>query len=197
MKLIKLLLMVFTITSTMLLFGCGSTENNSTKNDYAGIWYAINEQGGIDKITLEKQGESYLVSYKKYFFQYPDIFDNGTYNKNNLTENLIPVRLATKNPIDKKAITIKNNILELPYEDYKCTLTFKNNKLIGKPDEDYKEELIFEKHSVNESKTIYTKAKETFVKYISTREKYPLNKEDLKFTPNKYLKDEFKDYDKF
>ena len=197
MKLIKLLLMVFTITSTMLLFGCGSTENNSAKNDYAGIWYAINEQGGIDKITLEKQGESYLVSYKKYFFQYPDIFDNGTYNKSNLTENLIPVRLATKNPIDKKAITIKNNILEVPYEDYKCTLTFKNNKLIGKPDEDYKEELIFEKHSVNESKTIYTKAKETFVKYISTREKYPLNKEDLKFTPNKYLKDEFKDYDKF
>ena len=50
MKLIKLLLMVFTITSTMLLFGCGSTENNSTKNDYAGIWYAINEQGGIDKL---------------------------------------------------------------------------------------------------------------------------------------------------
>lgn len=194
MKLLKVLFTILVITSLLLIAGCGS----STKSDYTGNWYGISNQGEINKITLEKQGETYLVSHTKYIFRYPEMFDNGTYTKNNLTEAGIPVNLVRKNYVQQQTTNIKDGILQLPQNGYNSTLVFKNNKLTGKPDEDYGEQSItFEKMAPEKSKEIYNKAKETFKKYVSTREKYPIQIEDLKFYPNKYIKDEFKDYDKF
>lgn len=64
------------------------------------------------------------------------------------------------------------------------TLVFKDNKLIGKPSPRYKEDLTFEKKTEKHLSTIYNTAKETFAKYMSTREKYPIDANRLKFFPS-------------
>lgn len=181
MKLIKFFILTLTILSITLISACGSNPLSST--DYTGKWVAIDSQGNTSKLTIQKQGERFLVTHKDFHFSTSVNLDRRTIT--------FPVflDLMQENLIENQPVQIKDNILELDEgRAGKGTLIYKDGKFTGKPSSAYSEPLTFEKYNPNDSKTIYEKAKEQFEKYMSTKKpaqnpqlfKYMINEEKIK-----------------
>lgn len=177
MKFIKFLVLTLTILSITLISACGSNPLSST--DYTGKWYAIDKQGDISKLVIQKQGDTYLLTHKDYYFQSQFDLDLHTFDHT--------INFNTKESIylENKVVTIKDNILELDEgRAGKGTLIYKDGKFVGKPNLGYSEELTFEKDTQNNPKAIYDKAKKQLEKYLSTKE-VPQNPALFKYYDNK------------
>lgn len=181
MKIIKLLITILTVLSISLLSACGNNPISST--DYTGKWVAIDSQGNTSKLTIQKQGERFLVTHKDFHF-------STSVNLNSRTIDFpIFLDLMQENLIENQPVQIKDNILELDEgRAGKGTLIYKDGKFTGKPSSAYSESLTFEKYNPKDSKTIYEKAKEQFEKYMSTKKpaqnpqlfKYMVKEEKIK-----------------
>lgn len=163
MKLIKFFILTLTILSITLISACGSNPLSST--DYTGKWVSIDSKGNTSKLTIQKQGETYLVTHKDYHFSTSVNLDRKTIN--------FPVilNLMIENLIENQPVQIKDNILQLDEgRAGKGTLIYKDGKFTGKPSSAYAEPLTFEKHNPNDNKSIYEKTKEQFEKYMTTKQ---------------------------
>lgn len=177
MKLIKFFILTLTILSISLISACGSNPLSST--DYSGKWYAIDKQGDISKLVIQKQGDKYLVTHKKYYFESQFDLDSHTIDHN------IDFNTGERDFLESKVVTIKDNILELDEgRAGQGTLIYKDGKFVGKPNLGYSEELTFEKDTQNNPKAIYDKAKKQLEKYMSTKE-VPQNPALFKYYDNK------------
>lgn len=177
MKLIKFFILTLTILSITLISACGSNPISNT--DYTGKWYNINSKGKISKLVIQKQGDTYLLTHKDYFFEPSVSLDKYTLDHS--------IDFDTKENIylENKIVTIKDNILELDEgRAGKGTLIYKDGKFVGKPNLGYSEEVTFEKDTQNNPKAIYDKAKKQLEKYMSTKE-VPQNPALFKYYDNK------------
>lgn len=183
MKLIKFFILTLTILSITLISACGSNSLSST--DYTGKWYAIDSKGGISKLIIQKQGETYLLTHKDYWFDSQFNLDRHTFN------HIIDFNTKKSTLLENKVITIKDNILELDEgRAGKGTLIYKDGKFIGKPNPSYSESLTFEKDTQNNPKAIYDKAKKQLEKYMSTKE-VPQDPKRFNYYDNKKIVDDF------
>ena len=187
MKIVKLVVAMLTMLSILLLSGCGGTNSTSNKN-YEGTWFSIDQKGTISKMVIEKQEKAYLISHTDYTFDYPPNYDRGNFNFGNVK---VSVHFIKEERFPKQLLEIKEGTIKLQEDMGIGTLVFKENKFIGKPSPRYKKELTFEKKTDKDLPAIYKTAKETFTKYMSTREKYPIDANRLKFFPSE-AENEFK-----
>ena len=175
MKIVKLIVAILTLLSIMLLSGCGGTSSSS--KNYEGTWFSIDSKGTISKIVVEKQEKAYLVSHTDYIFNYPPDFDRGSSPEHHKAL----IMLCRKEKFPKQLLQIKEGTIALKESMGTGTLVFKDNKLVGKPSPEYKQELVFEKKTDKDLPNIYKTAEESIIKYLTTREKYPLKRSQLKF----------------
>ena len=181
MKLIKFFILALTIFSITLISACGSNPLSST--DYTGKWVAIDSKGNTSKLTIQKQGETLLVTHKDYHF-------SADVNLNRKTIDFpIWINLMRENLIENQPVQIKDNVLQLDEgRAGKGTLIYKDGKFTGKPSSAYAETLTFEKHNPNDTKSIYEKTKEQFEKYMTTKQpaqnpkffEYHIKEEEIK-----------------
>lgn len=183
MKLIKFFILTLTILSITLISACGSNPLSST--DYTGKWYAIDSEGKISKLIIQKQGETYLATHKKYYFESQFDLDSHTF------DHTIDFNTKGRKYLENKVVTIKDNILELDEgRAGKGTLIYKDGKFTGKPNSSYSESLTFEKDTQNNPKAIYDKAKKQLEKYMSTKE-VPQDPKLFHYYDNKKIVDDF------
>ena len=183
MKLIKFFILTLTIFSITLVSACGSNPLAST--DYTGKWYAIDSKGGISKLIIQKQGESYLLTHKDYWFDSQFDLDQHTFN------HTISFNTNKRTYLENKVINIKDNILELDEgRAGNGTLIYKDGKFTGKPNPSYSESLTFEKDTQNNPKAVYDKAKKQLEKYMSTK-KVPQDPKLFNYYDNEKIVDDF------
>lgn len=182
MKLIKFFILTLTILSITLISACGSNPISNT--DYTGKWIAFDSKGNASKLTIQKQGETYLVTHKDYHFSTSVNLERRKINFP-VTLNLMKENLTENQPVQ-----IKDNILQLDEgRAGKGTLIYKDGKFTGKPSSAYSEPLTFEKHNPNDTKSIYEKAKEQFEKYMTTKQPA----QDPKFFKYHIVEEQIKD----
>lgn len=181
MKLIKFFILTLTIFSITLISACGNNPLSST--DYTGKWIAYDSKGNLSKLTIQKQGETYLVTHKDYHF-------STSVNLERMKISFpVTLNLMKENLTENQPVQIKDNILQLDEgRAGKGTLIYKDGKFTGKPSSAYPESLTFEKHNSNDSKSIYEKTKEQFEKYMTTKQpaqnpkffNYRISEEEIK-----------------
>lgn len=119
MKVLKFLIVAVFLLSVSIISGCGSNADK-----FSGTWYGINGES-IEKIIIEKHDQTYLLSFRNWYYESNILFIKQTNAPviMTLTDGLFPS--------NKIPVTVKGDILLRDNFSPVGPLTYKDGKLTG------------------------------------------------------------------